>query len=97
MGGDQGAGHRRPERDQLHGPPLGFHFERVQLLVILDDPRRAFEIPLLQAAHGFADGVLGQAAHFADQRAQPVEVVVECFERMSCCHELRTPLSRSGR
>ena len=31
----------------------------------------------------FADGMLGQPAHLADQRAQPVEIVVERLERMS--------------
>ena len=79
----QVAGHRRAQRDQLDGAPLGLDLERVELLVVLDDLGGAVEVALHQAAHRLADRMFGQAAHLADERAQPVEVLVERLDRMS--------------
>ena len=41
------------------------------------------QVALDEAPHGFVDGVLGKAAHLADERAQPFDVFVEGLERMS--------------
>jgi len=73
----QVAGHRRAQRDQLDRAALGLDLERVELLVVLDDPLGAFQVAIDEAAHRFADGVLGQPAHLADERAQPIEILVE--------------------
>jgi DNA-binding transcriptional LysR family regulator len=86
----------RGECDQLHRASFGFHFERIELLVILDDALGPFDISLDKAAHRLADAVLGQTTHLADQGAKPVEILVEGFECMSLGgHDL--PFSRSGR
>ena len=77
----QVRGHWRPERDQLHGALLGLDLERIELLVVLDDLGRAIEVMLDKAAHGFANGMFGKTAHLADERAQPVQVLVE---RLDC-------------
>ena len=92
------AGHRCAQRDQLHRAAFGLDLKRVELLVVLDDPLGAFEVAVDQAAHRFADRMLGQPAHLADERAQPIEILVEYFERMSAggCHCL-APISRNGR
>ena len=68
---------------QLDRAALGLDLERVELLVVLDDLLRAFEVALDEAAHRFADGMLGEPAHLADERAQPVEILVERLDRMS--------------
>ena len=88
----QVAGHRRAKRDQLHGAPLGFDLERVELLVVLDDACAPSVSRWIEAAHGFADRMLREPAHLADQRAQPLDVLVERLERMSglllhCCSD----------
>ena len=75
--------HRRAQRDQLHGAPLGLDLEHVELLVVLDDLRPRHRVALDQAAHRLADRMLGEAAHLADQRAQPLKVLVEGLERVS--------------
>ena len=57
-----------------------------------------FDVALDEAAHRLADRVLGKAAHLADERAQPLQVLVEGFQRMFAGllhHE--APISRSGR
>ena len=82
----QVAGHRCSQGNQLHGPALGLDLQRVQLLVVFNDARGALNVALLEAAHRLADGMLGKAAHFADQRPQPIEIVVERLECMSFGH-----------
>ena len=44
------------------------------------------------------DRMFGQAAHLADERAQPFDILVERFQRMSAglLHS-PAPISRSGR
>ena len=74
--------HRRTKRDQLHRAALGLHLERVELLVVANDLLGTADIALDQAAHRFADRIFGEPAHLADERAQSVEVLVECLERM---------------
>ena len=76
------AGHRCAQGDELHGAPLRLDLEHVELLVLSDDALGALDVALGEAAHGFADRVLGKAAHLADERAQPVEILIECLERM---------------
>jgi hypothetical protein len=48
----------------------------------LDDPGGAFEVPLDEAPHRLADRMLGEPAHLADERAEAIEILVECLERM---------------
>ena len=43
----------------------------------------ALDVALDEAAHRLADRMLGEPAHLADERAQPVDVLVERLERMS--------------
>ena len=43
----------------------------------------AVEVALDKAAHGFADRMFGEAAHLADERAKPFDVLVERLDRMS--------------
>ena len=93
------AGHRRAKRDQLDRPALGLDLERVELVVVLRRLRAAPSTSRCdQAAHRFADRMLGKAAHLADERAQPVEILVERLERMSAALLHRSaPISRIGR
>ena len=46
-------------------------------------PLGAGDVALDQAAHRFLDGMFGKPAHLADERAQPVDILVERLERMS--------------
>ena len=55
----------------------------VELLVVLDDLRRTFEVALNEAAHRFVDRMFGESAHLTDQRAQPFDVFIEGLKRMS--------------
>ena len=62
----------QPERAAFTGVPVAPY-----------DPAYRFEVALDEAAQGLADGMLGQPAHLADERAQAVEVLVERLDRMS--------------
>ena len=61
---------------------LGLHLERIELLVIEDHLLGALEVALDEAAHGVPDRMFGKAAHLADERAQALQILVECLERM---------------
>jgi hypothetical protein len=76
------ARHRCPKRDQLDCAPLRLNLQYIELLVVLDDLGRTFDVALDEAAHGLADRMFRQSAHLADQRAKAVEILVEGFERM---------------
>src|SRR5206468_2464633 len=75
--------HRRAQCDQLDGAALGLDLERIELLVFLDDPGRAFEVALNEAAHRFFDRMLGKSAHLTDERTQTFNVLIKRLERMS--------------
>ena len=75
--------HRRPERDQLDDPLFRLNLEAVDLLVALDDPKRAFVIALDEAPHRLADGFMRLLAHFADEPAEAIDVIIEGLERMA--------------
>ncbi len=85
-------------RDVVAALKISSVVERIELLVIVDDLLRPFEVALHEAAQGFADGMFGQPAHLADERAQSVQVLVERLDRMSAGgRHFVAPISRSGR
>ena len=43
----------------------------------------AFDVALDEAAHRLADRMFGKAAHLADERAKPFDILVERLDRMS--------------
>jgi len=92
------TGHWRTQGNQLDCVAFGLDLERIELLVLLDDLQGAIEVAPDEAAHGLADRMFGKPAHLADQRAQPLDVLIERLQRMSA-HLLHvvTPISRSGR
>ena len=86
------------KRNQLDRAALGLDFERIELLVVLDDLLRALGVALDEAAHRLIDRMLGQAAHLADEGTEPFDVFIEGLERMSAglLHHW-APISRNGR
>ena len=79
------VGHRRAQRDDLDRAPLDLGLERVDLLVAADDLGGGDRVAPDQRLHRVADRDFGEPAHLADERAQPLDLLVERLERMSAC------------
>ena len=92
------TGHGRPQCNQLNDPLFGLDLQRIDLLVALDDAKRAFGVAFDEAAHRLSDRLMSELAHFSDETAKPLDVLVEGLDRMAglLLHG-SAPISRSGR
>ena len=92
------ACHRRAKRDQLDRALLGLDLERVELRVVLDDSRAPSKSRWIRQRMASPDRMFGESAHLADQRAKPIDVLVERLDRMPAGLLLHivAPISRSG-
>src|SRR3546814_6351600 len=86
----QVVGHRGAERDGLDRELLDLGFERVDLLVALDDLRRKALVAVAERGHRLEQRLLGAPSHLADQAAQAVQILVERSEEHTS--ELQSPM-----
>src|SRR3546814_2617535 len=84
----------RSERDGLDRELLDLGFERVDLLVALDDLRRKALVAVADRGHRLEQRLLGAPSHLADQAAQAVQILVEGLDGMFVDYCYRNFLSR---
>jgi hypothetical protein len=88
--------HRRTQRDQLDRGALDLGLDRVDAGIALDDADCGLGIALDKRPHRFGDGGFGEPAHFRDESAELIELVVESLDGVRGAHS-HSLLSRTGR
>ena len=58
------------------------HAEMLTVLSFLEDLCGEVEVALLERGHRLEQRLLGAAAHFADQAAEAVQILIESLDRM---------------
>ena len=94
----QVVGHGLAQGEELDGRRVELAFQRIEARILRDDSLGERGIALGQGVQGIGQLLLGDAAHFDDDRGKVLEVLVEGPNDVSALHSLFSlALSRSGR